>query len=169
MSNDEPRTEERLACANLVFDSSGPVLICQKCQYALAVSGTQVTSHLWVKYQTPLHLRTGLTKCVRSLGIPDPATIPVRSDGAHAYLHLHVYRGHACRQCNYQTASLDLMTRHYTYEYSKTSSTFNVLYDNVFLQIWTHGASQKYWIVRYCGILTRSSVNPDVQVHLESV
>lgn len=35
-----------LTAVNLVFDPDGPALICKTCQYALAVSGSQVTSHL---------------------------------------------------------------------------------------------------------------------------
>ncbi|KAH8749809.1 hypothetical protein BGZ57DRAFT_1019545 [Hyaloscypha finlandica] len=169
MATDCPSARERLAQAHLIFDPSGPVLICQKCQYALAPSGTQVTSHLRIKHQTPLHLRGGLTKYVQSLGLPDPATISLRGDGAPAHLHLQVYKGHACRQCDYRTTSLDLITRHVGHKHSKTSSTFDTLYDNVSLQAWTQGASRKYWTVRQHGSLMRCPVNPDVQAHLQSV
>jgi hypothetical protein len=35
-----------LTAMNLVFDPNGPALICKACHYALAVSGSQATSHL---------------------------------------------------------------------------------------------------------------------------
>jgi hypothetical protein len=35
-----------LTVVNLVFDPDGPALICKACQYALAVSESQVTLHL---------------------------------------------------------------------------------------------------------------------------
>jgi hypothetical protein len=165
MPNESPDITKLLARANLIVDHTGPALICQTCQYALAVSGTQVTSHLRAKHQTPLHLRSGLTKCIQTLGLPDPATIGLRNDGSPAHLWLQVCKGHACRQCDYRTTSLDLITRHVQRVHSKALFAF----DDVFLQSWTHSASRKYWIVRYHGSLLRLTVNPKVQAHLESV
>ena len=43
-------SDSLLASVNLVFDPRGPALICKTCQYALAVSKSQVTTHLWKKH-----------------------------------------------------------------------------------------------------------------------
>ena len=48
-----------LTAVNLVLDPQGPALICKTCQYALALSKSQVTSHLWRS-----------TRYVKSLGGP---------------------------------------------------------------------------------------------------
>lgn len=169
LSTESPEIHKLLAQANLIVDPSGPALIYQTCKYALAVSGTQVTSHLRAKHQTPRHLRSGLTKYIQALSLPDPATIGLRIDGAPTHLWLQVHKGYSCRQCDYRTTSLDLITRYVQRTHSRAFSTFDTLFDDVFLQSWTQTASRKYWIVRYHGSILRPTVNPLVQVHPESV
>jgi hypothetical protein len=50
-----------LTAVNLILDPQGPALICKTCQDALALSKSQVTSHLWES-----------TGYVKSLGGPNP-------------------------------------------------------------------------------------------------
>jgi hypothetical protein len=88
-----------LTALNLVFDPDGPALICTTCQYALSVSGSQVTSHLWNKHKISLEPRRALTPLIRSLQIPNPADIPLWPDESPIYPHLELYRGYACVTC----------------------------------------------------------------------
>jgi hypothetical protein len=43
------------------------------------------------------------------------------------------------------------------------------LYDDVFLQTWTHGASREYWIVTHQGIAIRPVADTSTRVHLHAV
>jgi hypothetical protein len=82
-----------LTVVNLLLDPQGPALICKTCQYALAVSKSQVTSHLWEKHRTSLESRRDITPLIRSLNIPNPTDIPLRLDNSPVHPHLKVYDG----------------------------------------------------------------------------
>ena len=82
-----------LTSVNLVYDPQGPALICKTCQYALAVSKSQATSHLWEKHQICPGSRRDITPLIRSLDIPNPIDIRCRPDDSLAHLHLEVYHG----------------------------------------------------------------------------
>jgi hypothetical protein len=96
-----------LPAVNLVFDPLGPALICKTCRYALAVSGSQVTSHLWEKHQICPESRRDITVLIRSIQIPNPREIPLRPDDSLAHPHLKIYHGYRCRTCSYRTINLD--------------------------------------------------------------
>src|SRR4051794_16268262 len=98
-----------LASVNLTFDLEGQTLICRTCQYALATSRSQVTSHLWEKHHIPSNGRKGLTAYIRSLNLPDPANIAPRPDGSPIHPTLKLHRGYACRTCKYRTINLDMI------------------------------------------------------------
>jgi hypothetical protein len=76
----DEEAERRLTLVDLVLDIEGPALICKKCGYALAPAGSQVTTHLLGKHQTTPELRSGLTKLIRPLELPDLAKLPLRPD-----------------------------------------------------------------------------------------
>jgi hypothetical protein len=143
-----------LTAVNLVFDPDGPALICKACQYALAVSGSQVTSHLWNKHQIRPESRRDITPLIRSLKIPNPTDIRLRPDKSLVHPHLEVYRGYACLTCKYRTINLETMTRHVSSccppprAPSTRRRNPDDLYQDVQLQTWASGASRKYWIVR---------------------
>jgi hypothetical protein len=143
-----------LTAVNLVFDPTGPALICKTCQYTLAVSGSQVTSHLWNKHQICPESRRDITPLIRSLKIPNPRDIHLRPDQSLVCLHLVVYRGYACLNCKHRTINLETMTRHVSSccHLPRVPSTCRQnpddLYQDVLLQTWVSGASRKYWIVR---------------------
>ena len=143
-----------LTALNLVFDPDGPALICTTCQYALSVSGSQVTSHLWNKHKIRLESRRALTPLIRSLQIPNPVDIPLRPDESPIHPHLELYRGYACVTCKDRTINLDLITRHVLSccppPHAATSSRRrnpDDLYQDVLLQTWGTGALRRYWIV----------------------
>lgn len=77
-----------LTAMNLVYDPQGLALICKTCQYALAVSKSQVTSHLWEKHRIRLESRRDITPLIRSLDIPNPINIRCRPNGLLAHPHL---------------------------------------------------------------------------------
>lgn len=142
-----------LTAVNLVFDPDGPALICKTCQYALAVSGSQVTSHLWNKHQICAESRRDITPLIRSLRIPSPTTIRLRPNKSLAHPHLEIYRGYACLTCKYATINLEAMSRHVSSCYSLPHAPStrrrspDDLYQDVLLQAWVSGASRKYWTV----------------------
>lgn len=143
-----------LTAVNLVFDPDGPALICRTCQYALAVPRSQVTSHLWNKHQICPGSRRDITLLIRSITIPNPTEIPLRVDQSLIHPALKVFRGYACVSCSYRTINLDMITRHVSSccappcAPSKRRRNPDDLYQDVFLQTWTSGASRRYWIVR---------------------
>jgi hypothetical protein len=143
-----------LAAVNLVFDPLGPALICKTCHYALAVSRSRVTSHLWEKHQISAESRRDITLLIRSIQIPNPTEIPLRLDQSLIHPLLKVFRGYACVSCKYRTINLDMMTRHVSSccspprVPSRRRRSPDDIYQDVFLQTWVSGASRKYWIVR---------------------
>jgi hypothetical protein len=147
-----------LTAVDLVFDPDGPALICKVCQYTLAVSRSQVTSHLWNKHQICPESRQDITPLIRSLKIPNSTNIRLRPDKSLVHPHLEVYRGYACLTCKYRTISLEMMTRHVSpccpppRALSTRRRNPDDPYQDVQLQTWATGASRRYWIVR--GALT---------------
>lgn len=101
-----------LTAVNLVYDPQGPALICKTCQYALAVSKSQATSHLWDKHRICPESQRDVTPLIRSLDITNPIDIRCRPDGSLAHPHLELYRGYACLSCKCRTINLETMTRH---------------------------------------------------------
>ncbi|KFZ16922.1 hypothetical protein V502_04827 [Pseudogymnoascus sp. VKM F-4520 (FW-2644)] len=141
-----------LTAVNLVYDPQGPVLICKACGFALAVSRSQVTSHLWEKHQISSESRQNITSVIRSLQIPNPTGISLRPDQSLSHPYLKVYRGYACHTCDTRTINLDTITRHVSscrpQPLSRHRKNPDRLYQDVLLQSWVSGASRKYWIVR---------------------
>ncbi|KAH8591171.1 hypothetical protein B0O99DRAFT_719407, partial [Bisporella sp. PMI_857] len=143
-----------LTAVNLVYDPQGPALICKTCQYALAVSKSQVTSHLWEKHRICPESRRDITPLIRSLKIPNPTDIRLRPDQSLVHPHLEVYRGYACLTCRFRTINLDTITRHVSSccppprASSVRRRNPDDLYQDVRLQTWVAGASRQYWIVR---------------------
>ena len=91
----DKEAERRLTLVDLVLDIKGPG---KKCGYALAPAGSQVTTHLSGKHQTTPELRSGLTKLIRPLELPDPAKLPLRPDDSQPHPHLNDHNGHVCRR-----------------------------------------------------------------------
>ena len=163
-----------LMAVNLVFDPQGPALICKTCRYALAVSRSQVTSHLWEKHQICQEFRRAINPLIRCLQIPNPNDIPLRPGQSLAHPHLEVYRGYACHTCKYRTINLDRMTPHVSSccapprVSSKRRLNLDDLYQDVLLQSWASRASRKYWIVH------RASAHDPLRIfsgssHLEAI
>jgi hypothetical protein len=140
-----------LTVVNLLLDPHGPALICKTCQYALAVSKSQVTSHLWEKHRISLESRRDITCLIRSLNIPNPTSLLARPDHCLIHPHLKAYGGYACVSCEYRTINLNKMTRHVSScclpptAPTKRRQNPDALYRDVLLQTWVSGA-RKYWI-----------------------
>jgi hypothetical protein len=141
-----------LASVNLVFDPQGPALICKTCQYALAVSKSQVTTRLWRKHGICAEPRRDITLLIRSIVIPNPMEIAPRADQSLIHPHLKLFHGYECVTCQYRSINLDTMTRHVSSccppcPPSRRRRNPDTLYHDVLLQTWVSGA-RKYWIVR---------------------
>lgn len=165
-----------LEACGLVHEPTQNLIICQRCRYALAPSRSQVTSHLLRKHQVPLPVRKGLTTLLRQqrTRFQEPACAPPRPDGSAADPHLQLLDGYACRRCAYRTVNLTMMRRHLSQEHLQLQRAShrraNDLYDDVYLQTWTRGSSQRNWTVVHQGRTVRSTA-PDctVDAHLASV
>ena len=105
-------SDSLLASVNLVFDPRGPALICKTFQYALAVSKSQVTTHLWKKHKICAESRRDVTLLIRSIVIPNPLEITPRPDQSLCHPHLKLFRGYDCVSCQYRSINLDMMTCH---------------------------------------------------------
>lgn len=143
-----------LASLNLLFDSEGPALVCTTCKYALAVSGSKVTSHLWNKHQIRVESRWSITPLIGSFKLSNPTEICLCPDQSPVHPHLKVYRGYTCLTCRCRTINLDTMTRHVSSCCPPPRAPFtprrnpDELYQDVLLQTWVSGGSRRYWIVR---------------------
>ncbi|KAK2005291.1 hypothetical protein LZ32DRAFT_546376, partial [Colletotrichum eremochloae] len=105
---------QRLNALSLCLNTPEPALICRPCGYALKPFREQVSRHLTEKHDVPKSERRGLSRLVKSIRLPDPNDIPLRSDGLPPHPALTTIIGYACRYCDYQTASTDLISRHIT-------------------------------------------------------
>src|SRR6187402_299577 len=169
---------DKLSQFQLYADLKEQLLICchSECGFALSVARSQVTSHLRDKHSVPADLRAGLTHLLKREH-PDffrnPADVARRGDGALIHPKLRVYDGFACRKCQYRTINHGELSRHVSKEHlngrQTSRSRIDDLYDDVYLQTWTHGASRKYWIVQKDGSLHRPATGPETRAHLLSV
>jgi hypothetical protein len=81
-----------------------------------------------------------------------------------------VHEGFAC--CSYRTVNYHELTKHISQQHlggsQATSSRIGNLYDDVYLQTWTHGASRRYWIVKKDESTIRPVAGRGVSEHIES-
>jgi hypothetical protein len=165
----------------LYADPRERVLICchPDCGYALSVTRSQVTSHLREKHRIPEELRKGLTQYLKrehTNAFRDPATLLTRPNGSTVHPKLQVHDGYACRLCQYKTINPFMMYRHSSKDHrdgQRTSrSELNKLYDDVYLQTWTHrahGVEQQYWVAKVNRSLTRPVADQEAFAHLQSI
>jgi hypothetical protein len=107
----------------------------------------------------------------------DPASVQARPDGSLMHPKLQLHDGYTCRLCRYRTINPFIVSRHLSKEHpngSRQSSRSEIddLYDDVYLQTWTHyahGAEQQYWVVEKNGSLTRPVAGRDACAHLQSM
>ena len=145
----EPSSDPLLARLHLYVDLKEQLLICGECGYALAVERSQATSHLRDKHHIDHGDRRGLTKHLNTQyphGFRNPAEVPLRADGSDIHPRLAVHEGFAC--FSYRTVNYHELTKHISQQHlggrQATSSRIGNLYDDVYLQTWTHGASRRY-------------------------
>ncbi|KAH6689252.1 hypothetical protein BKA61DRAFT_717673 [Leptodontidium sp. MPI-SDFR-AT-0119] len=158
----EPASDPFLARLHLYVDPKEQLLICGECGYALAVERSQATSHLRDKHRINQGDRRGLTKHLNARypqGFRNPAGVPLRADGSEIHPRLRVHEGFACY--SYRTVNYHELTKHISQKHlggrQATSARIGNLYDDVYLQTWTHGASRRYWIVKKNGSTIRPS------------
>jgi hypothetical protein len=163
-----------------LIDYQERLLICcrSECGYALAVKHSQVTSHLRDKHRIPEGDRKGLTRYLASVfsqGFRNPADLLPREDGSDVHPQLHVYDGLSCRGCcfytiNYPDLSKHISRNHLTGSQHASRARIQDLYDDVYLQSWTNGATRRYWTVRKDGSVIRPAVGrDDIKAHLQSL
>lgn len=173
-------TTDFLSRYQLYADPDARLLICcrPECSFALSTARSQVTSHLREKHGVPDDLRKGLTHYLKHdhpYKFADPASVSPRPDGSAIHPKLQAHDGYACRKCPYRTINPLIMGRHISTTHRNGSRTsraeLNELYDDVFLQTWTHrahGVEQQYWVVRKNGSLTRPVADRETYALLQS-
>ena len=132
-------TPALLARCNPYVNRENQALICRLCNSALATANSQVTTHLDKKHGVPKKLRKGLTQHLRqhSGAFKDPSSIAPRLQGSTAHPKLQVYKGFACRQCEFCTVSIKHMTSHLRQLHLRDRPSklrADNLYNDVFLQ-----------------------------------
>ncbi|KAK4232794.1 hypothetical protein C8A03DRAFT_39574, partial [Achaetomium macrosporum] len=148
----QPELDRRLAELGLIINAPEPAVICRSCGYALQPNGECVTRHLADKHGIQKELRHGLTPYIHSLRLPDPNTLPLRSDWSPAHPNLAPRAGVACRHCNYRTTSVDLVTRHLAKAHNRRRAQRqkgwlrDEVFQGVVLQSWTQNGARGYWI-----------------------
>lgn len=162
----------------LFLDDKEQLLICcrSECGYALAVKHSQVTSHLRDKHQVTEADRRGLTRHLTiayPTGFRNPVDLPPRDDGCDAHPQLRVYDGFSCRECTYYTINYPELSKHMSKNHlngqQASRTRIQDLYDDVYLQTWTNGATRRYWTVRKDGRTIRPVVGRGAEEHLQSV
>jgi hypothetical protein len=171
-------TDDKLAHVQLYTDANEQLLICcrSECQYALSTALSQVTSHLRDKHNVPDDLRKGLTQIVRR-GYPysfrNPTEVALRDNGSPIHPKLRLYEGFACRKCKYRTISYSEFSRHASKTHldgrQASRSRIRDIYNDVYLQTWTHSAARRYWIVQKDGSLVRPVADQAAHDHLQSI
>jgi hypothetical protein len=135
-------TYEKLSELQLYINREEQLLICcrTECGYTLSVEYSQVMSHLRDKYNIVADLRRGITYILKheyTSFFPNPMEVAERDDSAVIYAKLHLYKGFACREYNYNTINYPELSRYISKEYLNSRqvsrSRLNDYYNNVYL------------------------------------
>src|SRR5882757_8042859 len=106
-------------------------------------------------------------------GFCNPADLAPRDNGSDAHLLLRVQDGFSCRGCRYHTTHYPELSKHISKNHlnGRLASRARIqdLYDDVYLQSWTNGATRQYWTVRKDGRTVRPVAGRGVEDHLQSV
>jgi hypothetical protein len=156
----------------LYWDPDFPLVICQPCRFALGPA--QASAHLWLKHQIPLEQRQGLTGYLRKHGFQEPAKVAPRPGGSPEHRALRTYEGFACRACDeYCTIDLSNMLKHLRLQHADiprpSRRTVDQLYEDVYLQTWTHSTHRPYWVVARAGRVLRVAENRSSHEHLQAL
>ncbi|KAI8411163.1 hypothetical protein FOFC_07757 [Fusarium oxysporum] len=103
---------EQLDRLGLYLNQPEPAILCIQCKFALKADGDRVSRHLGERHGISKLARRGLGPFIRTLCLPDPKTLPMRSDGASPHPHLRIQQGAACRHCGLRSTSLEVLSRH---------------------------------------------------------
>jgi len=141
-----PQASKYLNSLKLHLNAPEPAIVCTICKYALHPDS--VTRHLG-KHKVPLWERAALTRVVRSLDLPDPKSLRVRSDHSPIHPQLAIRHGYLCTRCDHRTTSKDLFRRHARQQHGKTPATETLGRSEILtLQSWLENGSSGLWIVQ---------------------
>lgn len=122
----------------LLFDWEKRLVLCRHCHYALAVTGTQVGSHLRQRHQIPIQYRKGLDRFIQRHGFRTPTEVPPRHDGSPKHPGP---TGLRLPPMLYRSTSLECLSRHVYHEHlgdtwgpSRGPRNIDHLYRDVALQ-----------------------------------
>ena len=151
-----------LTTLQLTIDDIERLLICCRCGYALPVNHSQATSHLRTNHEVSESDRRCLTRYPTSInpnGFCNPTEAPLRDDGSDAHPQLRIHDGYACLKCSYYTVNHPELSKHISKNHlngqQATRERTQDLCDGVYLQIWTHASSWRYWRVKKDGNMIR--------------
>ncbi|KAH8799328.1 hypothetical protein F5884DRAFT_811482 [Xylogone sp. PMI_703] len=171
---------EFLAPYHLYIDPETHQLICcyQDCGFALAISHSRATSHLWNKHRVDSEVRKHIFQWIREnvpFRVRDPSTVASLEDGSPVHSKLRLFEGFNCRKCNYRTSNGPMMDRHVRTHFPDRRVPQGQIWevcDEVYLQTWTyyaHGSNQDFWIVEKGGSVIRPVLNRQTSDHIQAV
>jgi hypothetical protein len=154
---------EQLDRLGLCLNQPEPAILCIQCKFALKADGDRVSRHLGERHGISKLARRGLGPFIRTLRLPDPETLPVRSDGSSPHPHLRIQQGAACRHCGLRSTSLEVLSRHLKNVHSqdiqhsrgrgfpKSHWLQDHILDRLSLQTWTVSNIGRSWTVHLYG------------------
>ncbi|KAH7228377.1 hypothetical protein B0J15DRAFT_411279 [Fusarium solani] len=103
---------EQLDRLGLHLNQPERAILCIQCKFALKADGGRIARHLGERHGISKLARRGLGPFMRSLRLPDPEKLPVRSDGSSPHPRLRIQQGAACRHCGLRSTGLEVLSRH---------------------------------------------------------
>ncbi|KAH7143379.1 hypothetical protein DER46DRAFT_630878 [Fusarium sp. MPI-SDFR-AT-0072] len=129
---------EQLDRLGLYLNQPEPAILCIQCKFALKADGDRVSRHLGEQHGISKLAYRGLGLFIQSLRLPDPKTLPVRSDGSSPYPHLRIQQGVACKHCGCGFSESHWLQDH--------------ILDRLSFQAWIISHIERSWTVHlYCG------------------
>ncbi|PCD25850.1 hypothetical protein AU210_012284 [Fusarium oxysporum f. sp. radicis-cucumerinum] len=112
-----PSQLQKLESLGLHYNSPEPAIICIECGFA--VNPTRAPRHPGDKHHIPKSARRGLKPLIYSLNLPDPETLPLRTNGSPPHPNLTVYKGSACKHSGLRSISEKVLLAHVKSKHSK--------------------------------------------------
>ncbi|EXK79045.1 hypothetical protein FOQG_16313 [Fusarium oxysporum f. sp. raphani 54005] len=105
-----PSQLQKLESLGLYYNSPEPAIICIECGFA--INPTRAPRHPGDKHHIPKAARRGLKHLIYSLNLPNPETLPLRSDGSPPHPYLTIQKGSACKYCDLRSVSEKRLLAH---------------------------------------------------------
>ncbi|KNB04657.1 hypothetical protein FOXG_06708 [Fusarium oxysporum f. sp. lycopersici 4287] len=150
-----PSQLQKLESLGLYYNSPEPAIICVECGFA--INPARAPRHPGDKHHITKSARRGLKPLIYSLNLPNPETLPLRSNGSPPHPYLTVYKGSACKHCGLRSISEKVLLAHVKSKHSKDTKlaarqqTRHWLSDHIqqglSFQSWSANDIRRSWII----------------------